>query len=96
MAQLAESLAGYIIHSAKKRKVVIENQRSETPVCSLSENILLSYLTLAGTIPSSLFALSSVFEDKEEYEHVFVNDFAPSQPLRKHRYIGILKKGLLF
>lgn len=27
---------------------------------------------------------------------MFVNDFAPSEPLRKHRYIETLKKGLSF
>ena len=54
VAQLAESLAGYVTYLAKKRKVVAENQSSETPVRSLSENTQLSYLPLAGTIPSSL------------------------------------------
>ena len=35
-------------------------------------------------------------EGKQEYEHVFVNDFAPSELLPKHRYIETLKKGLPF
>ena len=69
VAQLAESLAGYVTFLAKKRKVVTENQRSETPVRSLSENIQLSYLLPADIIPSSLFALSSVVEEKKAYEH---------------------------
>ena len=84
VAQLAEPLTGYVPHMAKKRKVVTENQRSETPVRSISENIQLYYLPVADTTTLSLTPLSSVIEGKQEYEHVFVNDFVPSEPLPKN------------
>ena len=91
-------LVGYVAHLAKKRKIVSENDTYETPVHSLSENIQLYSIPLIGIVPSLISALSSALEleSKEQYEPVFVNDFAPSEPLQKHRYIETLKKGLPF
>ena len=64
MAQLAECLSGYVTDLAHNRRIVTENQRSEIPVHSLSENIQLYCLPFADTTQSLHTALSSVVEEK--------------------------------
>ena len=96
MTQLAECLVGYVTYVTKKGKAVSDNQKLPIPVRSFSENIYIYYLPLINTAPSSLDSLSLAIEAKVEYQEVFVNDFAPSEPLQRHRYIECLKKGLPF
>lgn len=93
-AQLTESVAGYVTHLAKKRKEVSKNQSSVVPVRSLSENMQLYHIPLTGVSEPAVATLSSALLSMQEYEPAFVNDFAPSEPLPKHRYVEILKKGL--
>ena len=41
-----------------------------------------------------LATLSLAVEESNNFQYLFVNDFAPSDPIKKFQYIDTLKKGL--
>ena len=91
---LLEALYDYKEHLSKKRRVMNENHQSDKQICSLSNNIQLSILPVVDSTPIGLHSLASELETKDCYVSVFVNDFAPTEPILKYRYMETLKCGL--
>lgn len=89
-----ESLFGYMEHLSKKQKIVSRNHYSPTPVRSLPNNIQLVSFPVNSDYNPQLGPLVHGMRGIECFSFVYVNDYAPEEPLLKFRYMEHLKNGI--
>ena len=94
VAQLAECLAGYATYLSKKKKTSLQNHCVAQPIRSLANNIHLYVIPSVKKASPVLATLSLAVEESNNFQYLVVNDFAPSDPIKKFQYIDALKKGL--
>lgn len=97
IAELSESLAGYIEYLSMKNKRAKINHRSPTPVRDLGDNLKLKFLPVSNEVEPMLKPIDDVLSVKPVYAHFSIADFLPSDSVKKHRFIFTLEStGLSF
>ena len=89
---LASSIDGHISYlrdQSKRMKV-----HHSTPSESFGDKTNLTYLPRSSKVPGSLRELDQALSQKQVYEYVFVQDFAPADRQTRYHYIQKLHKGL--
>ena len=62
-----------------------------TPVRKLSNSISVKHIPACESVVlSGLHSLSQALQQKDDYEHMFRNNYAPDQPRKKYEYIQTL------
>ena len=88
---LAVSLADYAEYLSSKNKTMTIIHARATPVWKLSDSISVKYIPACESVVlSRLHSLSQALQQKDDYEHIFLNNSAPDQPRKKYEYIQTL------
>ena len=91
-----QSLAQYVEYLSQKNVAMKVHHASPTPAHELSDNLRMKFIPKSATTQPSM-SIEEAMQAKGDYEYVFITDFLPSDPVKKHRLVeSLITIGLLF
>ena len=88
---LATSISDYASYLREQNKKTKYLQSQTEPVRSIANNLDLQFLPQCKVTPSLLVELESLLHEKDNFQHIVVEDVCPTDPRRKYDYLQALK-----
>ena len=98
-SNLLMSLSTYVEYLTQKNKRVKSDHRSPTPVREISEHMILKFVNVSSSSPTSPFlaAIEDGLANCQPYECLQISELLPTDAVQKHRAVNaLISHGLSF